>query len=169
MPPQRRIDDERISSDRLSLSTRDPYPPATYADADGFQRRLRAWVRLPADDVTTPVVGEASPPKSLVLGTMPEEAHDMRTTRHPMRYVLPLVGMGLMLVGLFGSPSLPAASAAGVEPFAYQNHWGAQSPDWYQNPWGQQGYRGQRDPWGPQDPWGYRYDRPSRGPSNSRS
>jgi hypothetical protein len=31
---------------------------------DGFEPRLRAWVRLPADDVTTPDVGEASaPPK----------------------------------------------------------------------------------------------------------
>ena len=74
----------------------------------------------------------------------------MRTTRHPVRHVLPLVGMGLMLAGLFGGLALPAASAAGVEPFAYQHDWR------YQNPWGQQDYRG------PRDPWGYRYDRPSR-------
>jgi hypothetical protein len=80
----------------------------------------------------------------------------MRTTRHPIRQLLPLVGMGLMLVGLFGGPTLPAASGAGVEPFAYQNDRG------YQNPWGQQDYRGPRDPWGQQDPWGYRHDRPSR-------
>jgi hypothetical protein len=82
----------------------------------------------------------------------------MRTTRHPIRHVLPLVGMGLMLTGLFGGFALPAASAAGVEPFAYQNDWGSQ------NPWGQQDYRGTRDPWGPQDPGGYQYDRPSRRP-----
>jgi hypothetical protein len=80
----------------------------------------------------------------------------MRTTRHTIRQLLPLVGMGLMLAGLFGGPALPAASAAGVEPFSYQNDWG------YQNPSGQQDYRGTRDPWGPQGPWGYRPDRPSR-------
>jgi hypothetical protein len=87
---------------------------------------------------------------------MPEEVDDMRTTRYPIRHLLPLVGIGLMLASLFGSPALPAASAASVDPFAYQNDRGAQ------NPWGQQDYRGQRDPWGQQDPWGYRYDRPSR-------
>jgi hypothetical protein len=82
----------------------------------------------------------------------------MRTTRHPIRHVLPLVGMGLMLAGLFGGPALPAVSAAGVEPFASQNDWGAQNPSGYQNPWGQQDY------WGQRDPWGYRHDRPSRRP-----
>ena len=53
-------------------------------------------------------------------GPLREEAHDMRTTRHPIRYVLSFVGMGLMLAGLFGGP----ASAEGLEPFAYQNDWG---------------------------------------------
>ena len=86
----------------------------------------------------------------------------MRTIRHPIRHVLPFVGMGLMLAGLFGTPTLPAAFAAGVEPFAYQNDWRAQSPYGYQNPWGQQDYWGRRDPWGRQAPWGHRYDRPSR-------
>jgi hypothetical protein len=86
----------------------------------------------------------------------------MRTTHHPIARLLSLVGMGLMLAGLFGGPALPAVSAAGVEPFAYQNDWGAQSPYGYQNPWGPQDYRGPRDPWGPQGPWGYRHDRPSR-------
>jgi hypothetical protein len=93
----------------------------------------------------------------------------MRTTRHPIRYVLPLVGIGLMQAGLSGGPALPAASAAGVEPFAYQNDRGSQNPYGYQNPWGQyqnpwgpQDYRGQRDPWRQQDPWGYRHDRPRR-------
>jgi hypothetical protein len=80
----------------------------------------------------------------------------MRTIRQPMRHVLPLVGMGLVLAGRSGGPSLPAASAAGVEPFASQHDWGAQRPYGPQNPWGPQGYRG------PQGPWGYRHDRPSR-------
>ena len=65
----------------------------------------------------------------------------MPTIRHPMCRVLPLVGIGLMLAGLFGDPALPAAAAADVEPFAYQNDGG------YQHPWGQQ------------DPWGDRHDR----------
>jgi hypothetical protein len=42
----------------------------------------------------------------------------MRTTT--IRQLLPLVGMGLMLAGLFGGP----ASAEGLAPFAYQNDWG---------------------------------------------
>ena len=92
-------------------------------------------------------------------GPLREEAHDMRTTRHPIRYVLSFVGMGLMLAGLFGGRK---ASAAEVELFVYQNDWGYQHPYGYQHPWGQQDYRGQRDPWGKQDRWGYRHDRPSR-------
>jgi hypothetical protein len=37
-----------------------PYTPTP----DGFERRLRAWVRLPTDDAPTPDTGEAStPPK----------------------------------------------------------------------------------------------------------
>jgi hypothetical protein len=86
----------------------------------------------------------------------------MRTIRHPIRHVLPFVGLGLMLAGLFGGPALPAASAADVELFVSQNDRGAQSPYGYQHPWGQRDYQGQRDPWGQQDPWGYRHDRPSR-------
>jgi hypothetical protein len=86
----------------------------------------------------------------------------MRTTRHPIRYVLSFVGMGLMLAGLFGGPVLPAASAAEVELFVYQNDWGYQHPYGYQAPWGQQEYWGQRDRWGQQDRWGYQHDRPSR-------
>jgi hypothetical protein len=74
----------------------------------------------------------------------------MRTTK--IRQVLPLVGMGLMLAGLFGGP----ASAAEVELFVYQNDY--QTPYGYQHPWGQQDYRGQYDPWA-QDRWGYRHDR----------
>jgi hypothetical protein len=78
----------------------------------------------------------------------------MRTIR--IRQVLPLVGMGLMLAGLFGGP----ASATDVELFVYQND--SQTPYGYQHPWGQQDYRGQHDPWA-RDRWGYRHDRPSRG------
>jgi hypothetical protein len=84
------------------------------------------------------------PQKSLVLGTMPEE-DDMRTTRHSIRYVLSLVGIGLMLAGLFGGP---AVSAADLEPFDYQNDWVAQYP------WGPQDYRGTRDPWKAAGPLG---------------
>ena len=36
----------------------------------------------------------------------------MRTTHHPIHHVLALVGMGLLLAGLCGSPILPAASTA---------------------------------------------------------
>jgi hypothetical protein len=43
-------------TDRISQ----PYTPTP----DGFERRLRAWVRLPADDGATPDRGDASaPPK----------------------------------------------------------------------------------------------------------
>ena len=92
----------------------------------------------------------------------------MRATRHPMCHALSLVGMGLLLAGLFGGPALPAASAADVELFV-SNDWDAQSSYRYQNPWGQyqhpwgrQDSWGHRDPWGQQDPWRYRYDRPRR-------
>jgi len=80
----------------------------------------------------------------------------MCTIRHHIRHGLPLVGIGLMLAGLFGSPTLLAAFAEDVEPFVYRNDWQAQSPYGYQNPWGQQDY------WGQRDPWGDRHDRSSR-------
>jgi hypothetical protein len=83
-------------------------------------------------------------------GPLREEAHDMRTAK--IRQVLPLVGMGLMLAGLFGGP----ASATDVELFVYQNDY--QTPYGYQHPWGQQDYRGQYDPW-EQDRGRYRHDR----------
>jgi hypothetical protein len=86
----------------------------------------------------------------------------MRTICHSIAHVVPIVGIGLMLAGLFGGPALPAASAADVELFTDQNHWGYQHPYGYQHPWGQQDYWGQRDRWGQQDRWGYRHDRPSR-------
>jgi hypothetical protein len=36
----------------------EPYTPTP----DGFERRLRAWVRLPVDDVSIPHTGEVSVP-----------------------------------------------------------------------------------------------------------
>jgi hypothetical protein len=54
----------------------------------------------------------------------------MRTICHSIAHFVPIVGIGLMLAGLFGGPALPAASAADVELFTYQNNWG------YQHPWG---------------------------------
>jgi hypothetical protein len=96
--------------------------------------------------------------KSPALGIMSEEAHDMRTIPPPIRRLLPLVGMGLMVAGLFGCLTLPGVSAPGGEPFAYQNDRGLQSRYGYQHPWEQQDY------WGQRDPWGYRHDRPSRKP-----
>jgi hypothetical protein len=82
----------------------------------------------------------------------------MRTTRHRIRSVRLLVGMGLVLASLFGGQ---AASAADVELFVYQNDRGYQNPYGYQYPWGEQDYRGQRDSWGQQDRWDW-HDRPSR-------
>ena len=86
----------------------------------------------------------------------------MRTICHSIAHFVPIVGIGLMLAGLFGGPALPAASAADVELFTYQNNWGDQTPYRYQTPWGQQDYWGQRDPRRQRDPWGYRHDRSSR-------
>jgi hypothetical protein len=51
-------------TDRLPQQSH-PYTPTP----DGFERRLRAWVRLPMDDVPIPDVGGAS--------ASPEE-HDVR-------------------------------------------------------------------------------------------
>lgn len=45
----------------------------------------------------------------------------MFTTCHPKRYLVPLLGTGLMLVSLFGCLTLPAASVSGIEPTAYQD------------------------------------------------
>jgi hypothetical protein len=40
-----------------------PQQPRLYTPTpDGFERCMRAWVRLPADDVTTPGAGGASAP-----------------------------------------------------------------------------------------------------------
>ena len=121
-------------TDRLPQQSH-PYTPTP----DGFERRLRAWVRLPMADIPIPGAGgasaspeahgvrdhtgadhphtEGSPAtawgragrlrKDAVRGhrqpsgSRREEAYAMRTTRHPIRHVLSLAGMGLMLAGLF--------------------------------------------------------------------
>ncbi|HEX9871433.1 MAG TPA: hypothetical protein VGC99_23080 [Candidatus Tectomicrobia bacterium] len=46
-------------------SPRDLQMPQPYTPTpDGFERRLRAWIHLPTDDLTTPDAREASaPPK----------------------------------------------------------------------------------------------------------
>jgi hypothetical protein len=66
----------------------------------------------------------------------------MRTIRYSIAHVVPLVGIGLTLAGLFGGPGLPAASAAEVEPFTDQ-HDGE-----YQTPSGSQDSREQSTPGG---------------------
>jgi hypothetical protein len=64
----------------------------------------------------------------------------MLATRHPRRYLVPLVGTGLVLVSLFGCLTLPAASVSGVGPTGYRDY---------------QDHR---------DYWGYRDYRPYQGP-----
>jgi hypothetical protein len=56
----------------------------------------------------------------------------MRTICQSIARVVPIVGIGLMLAGLFGGP----ASAADVELFVSQNDWRYQNPYGYQYPWG---------------------------------
>jgi hypothetical protein len=46
----------------------------------------------------------------------------MHTTRHPIPYLVQLIGTGLMLVSLFGCLTLPAGSVLGVEPTAYREY-----------------------------------------------
>jgi hypothetical protein len=64
----------------------------------------------------------------------------MFTIRRPRRYLMPLVGTGLVLVSLLGCLTLPAASVSDVEPSMYQDY---------------QGHRGY---------WGHRDDRLYRRP-----
>jgi hypothetical protein len=66
----------------------------------------------------------------------------MFITRRSKRFLVPLLGMGLMLVSLFGCLTLPALSVSGVEPTTYQD------------------VRDHRDDWGHRDHWGSRHDRP---------
>jgi hypothetical protein len=71
----------------------------------------------------------------------------MLTTCHLLHHFAQLVGIGLVLVSLFGWYTLPAESASGVEPTAY---WG------YQDDRGYQGYRDYRSYQRP------RYEQPDR-------
>lgn len=98
----------------------------------------------------------------------------MRPIRRSIAHIVPLVGIELMLAGLFGGPALPAASAADMDRLIDRNDWVVQRPYGYHHPRGQQHSWGRRDPWSQQDswgqrhrrgrpdPWGYRHDRPSR-------
>jgi hypothetical protein len=79
----------------------------------------------------------------------------MFTTRHPRRYLVPLVGTGLVLVSLFGCLTLPAASFSGIEPTGYRDYRD------YQGYHDHQGYWDYRDNWGYRDYRDYRpYQRP---------
>ncbi len=89
----------------------------------------------------------------------------MRTTRHPLHHLLPLVGTGFVLVNLLGCLALPTASVAGFDPSAYyddqerRDYWGYRGQRDY---WG---YRGQRDYWDHRDYrpyWRPRYELPDR-------
>jgi hypothetical protein len=59
----------------------------------------------------------------------------MRATHHPIHHLVSLIATGLMLAGLLGGPALPAALAAGTEPFRYQNDSDAQHPYGFWPPW----------------------------------
>jgi hypothetical protein len=47
-------------------------------------------------------------------GWLSEERGPMRTGRHPIRYLVSLIGTGFVLFSLFGCLSLPAVSIAGT-------------------------------------------------------
>jgi hypothetical protein len=66
----------------------------------------------------------------------------MRTTGHPIRYLVQLIGTGLMLVSLVGCLSLPVGSGAGVEPTAYREY---QNYRDYQDDRDDRGYQDYRD------------------------
>jgi hypothetical protein len=74
----------------------------------------------------------------------------MFTTRHPRRYLVPLVGTGFVLVSLFWSLTLPALSVSGVEATAYRDYQD------HREYWGQRDYRDYRPYWRP------RYELPDR-------
>jgi hypothetical protein len=62
----------------------------------------------------------------------------MRTTSHSSHSVGLFVGMGLMLVSLFGSLTCPPESMAGVEPTAYwddRGDWDDRGPSDYRDDW----------------------------------
>jgi hypothetical protein len=51
--------DEAHRRDLSPHATRTAPPPIYTPTPDGFERRLRRWVGLPADEVTTPETGDA--------------------------------------------------------------------------------------------------------------
>jgi hypothetical protein len=67
----------------------------------------------------------------------------MRTTSHSLGL---FIGMGLMLVSLFGSLTCPAESVAGVEPTAYWDNRGD---------WDYRDHRSDRRPRDHRDDWSY--------------
>jgi hypothetical protein len=82
----------------------------------------------------------------------------MRTTGHPLRYLVQLIGTGLMLVSLVGCLTLPAASVSGLEPTAYRQYQEYRNYGDYQN---DQEYRDYRAYQGYQNYQDYRpYRRP---------
>jgi hypothetical protein len=60
----------------------------------------------------------------------------MRATCYPSRYLVQLIGTGLMLVSLFGCLTFPAGSGPGVEPTAYREY------QYYQEDRDYRGYQG---------------------------
>ena len=76
----------------------------------------------------------------------------MRTTSHSSHSLGLFVGMGLMLVSLFGSVTCPAESVAGVEPTAYWDNrgdWDDRGPSDYRD------HRSDRRPRDHRDDWSY--------------
>jgi hypothetical protein len=77
----------------------------------------------------------------------------MLTTCHRVHHFAQLVGIGLVLVSLFGWFTLTAESASGVEPTAYGDYQGYQDYQGYRDYQGYQDYRSFRRP---------RYAQPNR-------
>jgi hypothetical protein len=65
----------------------------------------------------------------------------MLTTHPSIHHVVQLVGMGLVLVSLFGCLTLPAASVATFEPTAYREYQDDRDDRDYQHYRDYQGYR----------------------------
>ena|SRR5882724_8702050 len=130
-------------------------PPEPYRDRyhageitptrDGHRRHRRhGWAGRLGEDVARGygrVAGVGGPTSRSV-----RRSTDMRTTSHSSYSLGLFVGMGLMLVNLFGSLTCPAASVAGVEPTAY---WDDRGPSDYRD------YRSDQRPRDHRDDWSY--------------
>jgi len=130
-------------------------PPEPYRDRyhageitptrDGHRRHRRhGWAGRLGEDVARGygrVAGVGGPTSRSV-----RRSTDMRTTSHSSYSLGLFVGMGLMLVSLFGSLTCPAASVAGVEPTAY---WDDRGPSDYRD------YRSDQRPRDHRDDWSY--------------